>query len=215
MSHTLHNLVQLLGVLLQLADISCHPINGNSWENSLQMLHNLVEMLQLLSQLACEDKQQMAYMANCLQMMRNLVEVLRLLSTSKPSASGTGLELLLAARGSEDGAAQLPQKQSSQAYVQREADAAWDCIQVSRQPVTFACSPQGYSAISSAGRRAVLNHAAYGGKASRVQPVMSRASSFSDTAPAPTFIQLFARAAFLRRRQAFDRMRYVLIEVIP
>ncbi|CAL5223746.1 g6307 [Coccomyxa viridis] len=66
---------------------------------------------------------------HCLQMMRNLVEVLRLLSTSKPSASGAGLELLLAARGSEDGAAQLPQKQSSQAYVQREADAAWDCVQ--------------------------------------------------------------------------------------
>ena len=120
------------------------------------MLHNLLEVLQLLSQLACEDKQQMAYMANCLQMMRNLVEVLRLLSTSKPSASGAGLELLLAARGSEDGAAQLPQKQSSQAYVQREADAAWDCVQVSRQPVTFAFSPQGYSAISAAGRHQIM-----------------------------------------------------------
>ena len=76
-------------------------------------------------------------------MMRNLVEVLRLLSTSKPSASGAGLELLLAARGSEDGAAQLPQKQSSQAYVQREADAAWDCVQVSCPPVKPACSPSG------------------------------------------------------------------------
>ena len=72
-------------------------------------------------------------------MLRNLVEVLRLLSTTKPSASSAGLELLLAARGSEDGAAQLAQKQSSQAYVQREADAAWDCVQVSRQPVTAAC----------------------------------------------------------------------------
>ncbi len=69
----------------------------------------------------------------CGQMVRNLVEVLRLLSTAKPSSSGAGLELLLAARGSEDGAAQLPQAQSSQAYVQREADAAWDCVQVSIQ----------------------------------------------------------------------------------
>jgi len=69
----------------------------------------------------------------CGQMVRNLVEVLRLLSTAKPRSSGAGLELLLAARGSEDGAAQLPQKQSSQAYVQREADAAWDCVQVSIQ----------------------------------------------------------------------------------
>ena len=75
-------------------------------------------------------------------MLRNLVELLRLLSTAKPSASSAGLELLLAARGSEDGAAQLPAKQSSQAYVQREADAAWDCVQVSRQPVTSACPPQ-------------------------------------------------------------------------
>lgn len=66
-------------------------------------------------------------------MLRNLVEVLRLLATAKPSASGAGLELLLAARGSEDGGAaqQLPPRQSSAAYVQREADAAWDCVQVS------------------------------------------------------------------------------------
>jgi hypothetical protein len=66
-----------------------------------------------------------------MQMLRNLVEVLRLLCTAKPSASSAGLELLLAARGSEDGAAQLPAKQSGAAYVQREAEAAWDCVQVS------------------------------------------------------------------------------------
>ena len=64
-------------------------------------------------------------------MLRNLVEVLRLLCTAKPSSSSAGLELLLAARGSEDGAAQLPAKQSSAVYVQREAEAAWDCVQVS------------------------------------------------------------------------------------
>ena len=71
-------------------------------------------------------------------MLRNLVEVLRLLATAKPSALGAGLELLLAARGSEDGgaAAQLPPRQSSAAYVQREADAAWDCVQVSTIPTT-------------------------------------------------------------------------------
>ena len=72
-------------------------------------------------------------------MLRNLVEVLRLLATAKPSASGAGLELLLAARGSEDGgaAAQLPPRQSSPAYVQREADAAWDCVQVSASSITM------------------------------------------------------------------------------
>ena len=75
------------------------------------------------------------------QMLRNLVEVLQLLSTAKPSASSAGLELLLAARGSEDGAAQLAQKQSSQAYVQHEADAAWECVQVSRQPVASSAHP--------------------------------------------------------------------------
>ena len=73
------------------------------------------------------------------QMLRNLVEVLRLLATAKPSASGAGLELLLAARGSEDGgaAAQLPPRQSSHAYVQREADAAWDCVQVSTSSIAM------------------------------------------------------------------------------
>ena len=76
-------------------------------------------------------------------MLRNLVEVLRLLATAKPSASGAGLELLLAARGSEDGGAaqQLPPRQSSAAYVQREADAAWDCVQVSTSSTSLLTHP--------------------------------------------------------------------------
>ncbi len=111
-------------------------------------------------------------------MMRNLVEVLRLLSTSKPSASGAGLELLLAARGSEDGAAQLPQKQSSQAYVQREADAAWDCVQVSRQPVQFARIDQIIlsSHVQACAQREV--RAARRGRHVSVQPVVHRLFPF-------------------------------------
>ena len=67
-------------------------------------------------------------------MLRNLVEVLRLLSTAKPSSSSAGLELLLAARGSEEGGSAggpLQPQRTPQGYVQREADAAWECIQVS------------------------------------------------------------------------------------
>lgn len=75
-----------------------------------------------------------------MQMLRNLIEALKLLNTAKPSASSAGLELLLAARGSEDGsgAPQLPPPKLAVAhYVRREADAAWDCMQVCTTPCTL------------------------------------------------------------------------------
>jgi hypothetical protein len=68
-------------------------------------------------------------------MLRNLIEVLRLLDGAKPSASSSGLELLLAARGGEDGGLQaLPPKIVAHNYVKREADAAWECLQVRALP---------------------------------------------------------------------------------
>lgn len=70
-----------------------------------------------------------------MQMLRSLIEVLKLLHSARPSASSAGLELLLASRGSEDGsAAQLPPKIAASSYVRKEADAAWDCLQVPRGP---------------------------------------------------------------------------------
>ena len=71
----------------------------------------------------------------CAQMLRNLVEVLRLLDGAQPSASSAGLELLLAARVSEEGGSGgaapqlLPPKLAVPHYVRREADAARDCMQ--------------------------------------------------------------------------------------
>ncbi|BDA48578.1 probable exocyst complex component 4 at N-terminal half [Coccomyxa sp. Obi] len=66
---------------------------------------------------------------HCLQMLRSLIEVLKLLNGARPSASSAGLELLLAARSTEDVSTQLPPKLVVQQYVRREAEAAWDCLQ--------------------------------------------------------------------------------------
>lgn len=76
------------------------------------------------------------------QMLRNLIEVLKLLDGAKPSASSSGLELLLAARSSEDGFSSfgghaLPPKMLAPHYVKREADAAWECLQVCTKGPTF------------------------------------------------------------------------------
>ncbi len=63
-------------------------------------------------------------------MLRSLIEVLKLLNGARPSASSAGLELLLAARSTDDVSLQLPPKLVAQQYVRREAEAAWDCLQV-------------------------------------------------------------------------------------
>ena len=63
-------------------------------------------------------------------MLRSLIEVLKLLNGARPSASSAGLELLLASRSTEDVSLQLPPKLVAQQYVRREAEAAWDCLQV-------------------------------------------------------------------------------------
>ncbi len=69
------------------------------------------------------------------QMLRNLIEVLKLLNGARPSASSAGLELLLAARSTEDVTSQLPPKIVTHSYVRHEADAAWDCLQARLHPM--------------------------------------------------------------------------------
>ncbi|KAK9815816.1 hypothetical protein WJX72_010122 [[Myrmecia] bisecta] len=66
---------------------------------------------------------------HCLQALRNLVNVLRLLATARAPPASAGLELLIAQHAEEGGRTGEVPPLVSPAYVRKECEYAWECMQ--------------------------------------------------------------------------------------